>query len=129
MLHFGLSKLAVIASVCLLEISATLAHAGTIGAVERVDTCSVYENSGKHYHVQAIITDGSDLNYATRSYGYDGNSKYIVIFWTEGQATVIKIGYLVWPPYDTQPAHGNDQEGRPWKIYEYGGLDQPCRYD
>src|SRR6516162_3036353 len=83
-------------------------------ASERVDVCAKYVNTGKTYHVQAINTDGGELNSATSSFNYESWSHYIVIFWAQDQATVIKMDCCY-----TEPTSwgwtGSDQEARQWE--------------
>lgn len=92
-------------------IASDSAHAGS-----QIDACLTYVNSGKHYHVQAISTDGSELNSATNSFSnYSMFSKYVVVFWGQNQVTVIKMqGFYLEPSFI--PSQGIDQEGRLWTV-------------
>ena len=79
----------------------------------------------KKYTVNVTFMSGMELNQATTSYDYSTYSIYAIIFWGEGQATVIKLksylmcGYEVTcncvqnSIYDLQ---GHDQDGDKWNI-------------
>jgi hypothetical protein len=79
----------------------------------------------KKYTVEVTFMTGYELNQATRSYDYNSYSVYAIIFWGEGQASVIKLksyllcGYEVTCDcidnsiYDLQ---GYDQDGDKWNI-------------
>jgi hypothetical protein len=79
----------------------------------------------KKYTVDVTFISGSELNEATNSYKYSSYSVYAVIFWGEGQASVIKISnYLscgskvdkncITNTYGD--IKGKDQDGDEWKI-------------
>jgi len=79
----------------------------------------------KSYTVNVIFITGSELNTATKTYNYSDYSVYGVIFWGEGQATVIKIStYLgCGDIVDEQCINGSilnltgtDQDGDEWEI-------------
>ena len=82
-------------------------------AEERMEVCAEYTASGKKYKVDAVEMTGSELNSATNRLSYDYTSTYIVIFWSEHEASVINVG-----PYPAYMfgATGTDQEGRKWRI-------------
>lgn len=79
----------------------------------------------KKYTVEVTFMTGYELNQATTSYDYDMYSVYAIIFWGEGQASVIKLKtYLLCGTevtcdcinnsiYDLQ---GYDQDGDKWNI-------------
>lgn len=85
---------------------------------------SVNHVQSQWYTVEVTFLTGMELNRATRTFGYDGFSKYAVIFWGEGQASVIKIGSMMFCSGDFSrsclPSFGNiegeDQQGDAWEI-------------
>ena len=84
-------------------------------AYEVVDVCATYSNTGKNYAVQGNIYKGSELNSETNSFNYMPLSTYVVIFWSNEQASVIKLDsyYGTLFHYGTS---GQDQRGYPWTI-------------
>lgn len=76
------------------------------------------------YDVEVTFVTGTELNRATRSFDYEGFSKYAVVFWGQGGASVIKISSPMFCSGDfsrsCMPSFGNlegeDQEGRAWEI-------------
>jgi len=87
-------------------------------AYEVVQVCARYLNSNKAYTVEAQVYDGGDLNRRTNSFNYDYFSTYVVIFWAQGQATVIDMGSLIGGTIGPFGARGTDQQGRPWEVRE-----------
>lgn len=79
--------------------------------------CAKYETQtgwSKGYRVDGHYYRGHELNEAARSAAYDIGTSYMVIFWSQGQASVIDIGWTgAFPLYLTE---GTDQEGRKWQI-------------
>lgn len=83
-------------------------------------------NSGRSqwYEVDVTFVTGNELNTATRSYRFAGFDKYAVIFWGEGQATIIKLGgfFVCGMTFERSclPSFGNmrglDQQERSWEI-------------
>lgn len=76
------------------------------------------------YEVDVHFYTGQELNKATKSLDYQTFEKYAVVFWGEGQATIIEIDtFSVCGSKFTSsclnPAgkmEGADQEGRAWEI-------------
>jgi hypothetical protein len=93
--------------------------AGYAKAGERITVCAHYAvqpyGYSKGYEVQATYTDGQELNSATETFNYSAYSKYVVIFWSEGQASVIQLDI---PYLSAIPTTGTDQEGRQWRVAE-----------
>lgn len=60
-----------------------------------VQTCEAkYMTEGgwsKKYTVEVTFLSGTELNTATNSYKYSSYTVYAIIFWSKGQATVIKV--------------------------------------
>ena len=83
-------------------------------AYEVVDVCATYVNTGKKYKVEAKVFSGSELNSKTNSYEYSAFSKYAIIFWAQGQATVIKMDYSY--GISTFGSSGKDKSGYPWSL-------------
>ncbi|MBJ9593684.1 hypothetical protein [Burkholderia seminalis] len=86
-----------------------------VRSAERQQVCAKYETEdgwSKSYQVNAVVASGSELNDATQSINYVSFEKYVVIFWREHQASVIKLDY----PWLTIDNDGTDQEGRKWEV-------------
>lgn len=85
-------------------------------AEERVQICAKYSVDygwSEGYSVEGTIYKGSELNSATSTYNYSAYSTYVAIFWSNTQATIIKMN----SPYVTAiGSEGEDQEGRTWRI-------------
>ncbi len=92
-------------------------------------TCTVkYKTQkgwSKNYTVTVTFLTGSELNEATGTYNYTGFSVYGVIFWSKGQATVIKISSFLSCGSEVSQScitnnilnlNGNDQDGDKWEI-------------
>lgn len=110
-------------AVLLLFITAVLVAIGVppARAEERQQVCAKYETRdgwSEAYKVNAVIATGFELNGATRSMDYDPISKYVVIFWRERQASVIKLDY----PFLTISSRGTDQDDREWDISPAYGM-------
>ena len=86
-------------------------------AYEVLDICATYRNSGKKYKVEGNIYKGSELNKRTNSYKYNGYSTYVVIFWSNEQASVIELDYY-YGSLGYIGVNGKDQQGYPWEIKE-----------
>ena len=86
-------------------------------AYEVVDVCATYSNTGKSYKVQGQIYKGTELNQSTSSFDYSPFSTYVVIFWSQGQASIIELGFFLGglSPFGSS---GTDQRGYEWKIKE-----------
>jgi hypothetical protein len=77
----------------------------------------------KYYLVEATFITGFELNRATGSYDYNSYSTYCVIWWGEGECSVIKLNYASCG-YDAQPycisynssLEGKDQNDTKWYI-------------
>jgi hypothetical protein len=79
----------------------------------------------KLYTVDVTFMTGYEMNQATRTYDYNMYSVYGVIFWGDGQASIIQLSsYLICGTvvtrncidnsiYDLQ---GNDQDGTKWNF-------------
>lgn len=84
--------------------------------VQRSNVCAKYmTRSGwsKGYRVQATITNGSNINKATSTFNYNSFSKYVVIFWGKGRATLIELDL---PYLSAIDQTGKDQQGRKWAV-------------
>ncbi len=89
-------------------------------AYEVKNVCASYQTNyswSNPYQVQAQIYSGQELNRAVGSYSrYDYISHYAVIFWSNGQASVIKLT----DPYVSGmmlfQTRGFDQQGRQWRL-------------
>ncbi len=82
----------------------------------------------KTYRVQATLMSGNELNIATKQYDkYDMFSKYVVIFWAKGQASIIKLDSSLHQFFMSMARgeEGEDQRGTKWKIVS-GNLYPLC---
>jgi hypothetical protein len=79
----------------------------------------------KKYTVEVTFMTGMELNQATSSYDYSSYSIYAIIFWGEGQATVIKLTSYLLCGYEVtgdcidntlSDLQGYDQDGDKWNI-------------
>lgn len=79
----------------------------------------------KLYSVEVIFLTGLELNRATTSIDYNSFSNYAVIFWAEGEATVIEIDSLLFCGVEFEcdclenqifDLEGQDQDGDKWII-------------
>ena len=83
-------------------------------SAETKKVCATYKNSNKSYLVDAQILSGMELAKATYNFQYNALSKYVVIFWGQGEASVIELDL----PFDINVfgSTGKDQKGYPWSI-------------
>lgn len=81
-------------------------------AVEKLTVCAK-QGSWKPYLVPATIYTGSELNKATRSFDYTAFSRYVVIFWSQEQATIIELSM---PSLSAIGTPGTDKQGREWIV-------------
>ena len=82
-----------------------------------LDVCATYANTGKSYTVQGNIYSGSELNSKTGSSNYNFTSTYVVIFWSDNQASVIELDYY-YGSLNLMGSSGRDQQGYRWNIKE-----------
>ncbi len=86
-------------------------------AYEVLDVCATYSNTGKSYKVQGQIYKGGELNQRTSSFDYSAFSTYVVIFWSEGQASIIELDFF-FGGLSPLGSSGKDQRGYEWEIKE-----------
>lgn len=85
------------------------------------NVCAKYQTNyswSKTYQVQAQIYTGQELNQATGNpyWGnYDMFSHYAVIWWQQGQASIIKLNFHVAGGILLN-SQGTDQNGRGWQL-------------
>lgn len=105
-MFFNLKKLILIALVTI---------ATSASAYEVLDVCATYKNTGKSYKVEARFYSGNELNQRTKTFNYEAFSNYVVIFWGQGQASVIELDYAIGgiSPFGSE---GKDQNGYKWEI-------------
>ncbi len=90
-------------------------------AYEVKNVCAKYQTNyswSKAYQVQAQIYTGQELNQATGNpyWGnYDMFSHYAVIWWQQGQASIIKLNFHVAGGILLN-SQGTDQNGRGWQL-------------
>ena len=88
-----------------------------VNASERLKVCAEYKNSGKKYFVDATYLTGKELNQATKSRKYTYYSNYVVIFWDQGQASIIELDSLSsLAGISYFGSDGHDQQGYPWEV-------------
>ena len=96
---------------------------------EYTQTCKVkYKRNydwSDYYTVDVHFYSGRELNNATKSFNYDSFSTYAIVFWSNDQATVMKLSSFMGcgsaitqscisnKPWNLE---GEDQEGRNWEI-------------
>lgn len=91
--------------------AATLFSASA-SAVEKLRVCAKQGN-GRSYQVEASLYDGSELNSATKSIRFTSFSKYVVIFWSQNEASIIELNHRY---IGVTGVDGTDQEGRKWEV-------------
>lgn len=101
---------------------------GSINAkCRRIATVKYQQEYGwsKKYTVEVNFMTGMELNKATQSYKYDSYKVYAIIFWGEGQATVIKLTNNLPSGYEVECSlidnitfdlQGYDQDDDKWNI-------------
>lgn len=95
---------------------AALALPSLADASERYVACLKYQTQdgmSKGYKKEVTQYTGSELNNATGTWDYDSFASYVIAFWGEGQATVIKLS---WPTVSAMGTEGVDQAGRTWNV-------------
>lgn len=84
-----------------------------------------YYGWSKNSIVQVIFATGCELSDATKSYIYSSTSVYAVIFWTEGDCSIVKLDNIFYCDYaitcDYLESHecnlsGRDKDGDEWNI-------------
>ena len=79
----------------------------------------------KKYQIEVTFISGSELNDATNSYKFSSSSNYVVIFWEEGKATIIKLSTSLLCGFNIScdcidnsitDFKGYDQDGDLWNI-------------
>ena len=84
-------------------------------AAKQQRACAKYLNTNRAYLVDVTIISGNELNRKTGSYSYGPLDTYAVIFWADGQASVIELDYF-FGSLNIFGNRGYDQQGRPWNI-------------
>jgi hypothetical protein len=88
------------------------------GSGDRETVCAKYETEAgwsQGYSVQATIIRGSELNRRTGTLDYAPYSTYAVIFWAQGEASMLELQYYS----GALSAYGLDavdQRGRKWHV-------------
>lgn len=88
-------------------------------SLNQTDVCVKYETrSGwsKGYAVQGHLRSGTELNRATNSFRFKSHSDYVVVFWGEGQATILQLPAFSSGRVPIYERRVKDQEGRNWRI-------------
>jgi hypothetical protein len=105
------AKTCVVSVLALSSFFTAAAHAMS----HREHVCAKYESTGRAYQLDALVESGSDLNTATHTFDYDAFETYDVIFWAQGQASVIKLEYA-FGNISPIGSDGTDQQGNRWNI-------------
>lgn len=92
----------------LLTVAFAAAHAS-----EHVHVCA-RDQGGKMYSVEAELITGQELIQRTNNLSYQSFSKYVAIFWTAQQVTLINVGGI--GDLGPIPLSGTDQQGRQWQV-------------
>ncbi len=79
---------------------------------EKLTVCAKQGN-GQAYKVEATLTTGAELNTETKTLNYVGFKKYVVIFWTPKEVSIIELDF---PYVSALGTSGTDQQGRPWDV-------------
>lgn len=83
-------------------------------AYEVLEACATYVGTGKSYEIDVNIYDGRELNERTSSYDYNSYDNYVVIFWSNDEASVIELDSSF---CNTDfSCDGVDQRGYKWEI-------------
>lgn len=93
-------------------------HTATLNTQNQIPLCVKYQKQygwSKGYSVDVNVIKGSTLNRKTGTYDYDSYATYAVIFWSNDQASVIKLNYYS-GSFTATGTHGVDQQGRQWKL-------------
>lgn len=100
----------------------------TAYAKVRLPITLIYESTGRDYTVEATFMTGMELERATRDWGrWDGLGNYAIIFWDQGQVTIIKLNELIIGGLEMRyenlrlytmgfPLTGSDQRDHRWRI-------------
>jgi hypothetical protein len=100
----------------------TVLACGHAAAATRADACVKYEKEdgwSKAYAVEATVIEGSELNQKVGSYTrFKSYSTYAVIFWGEGEATIMQLPAMSMGSLPMFEQKVEDQEGRQWKVKE-----------
>jgi len=99
----------------------------SIGACRRIATVKYQQQYGwsKKYTVEVTFLTGLELNQATGTYNYRSSSVYAVIFWDQGEATVIRLSSVLLCGYEVDcecidntimDLQGYDQDDDKWNI-------------
>ena len=88
---------------------------GYANAATRTKACVKYLNTNKAYNVEVTLISGQELNQKTRTLNYDCFSTYAVIFWSNSNATLIKLNYFI-GSLNMFGNRGVDQRGYPWSV-------------
>lgn len=71
----------------------------------------------------AKVYKGSELNQATRTYNYNAYDTYVLIWWDEGEVSIIHLDFSIVSLYNNE---GKDQLGRKWSIDKRQSPDSYC---
>ena len=80
--------------------------------------CVKYKRSSgwsNGYQINATVIKGSERNKATHTFNYNTYSTYVVIFWDQGEASILELDYY----YGSISVYGHaatDQQGRQWQV-------------
>lgn len=100
--------------VLLAALFSTAIVSAAAGATQQLG-CALYLNTNRAYKVDITLLSGSELNQSTGGLSYNALANYAVIFWADGQATVIELEFF-FGSLNEIGTRGVDQYGRPWHV-------------
>ena len=86
----------------------------------RQQICARYQTRAGWSHgylVDGTLISGRELNQRTGTYDYNWYATYVVIFWAQGQASVIELTYF-FGQLGPMFTPGTDRAGRQWEVAE-----------
>jgi hypothetical protein len=106
----------------ILAVALMLLTPSAVFSAERAEACLKYETEygwSKGYTVTATVLDGFELNEKVGSLSrFKSFSTYAVVFWGEGQATILELPALSMGSLPMFEQEVDDQQGRRWKVKE-----------
>ena len=124
----GIRRIFLLVSLCACSFAGCLRYPANYGypgyseysasKVQKLQLCVKYEaqygwSSG--YSVQANVMNGSILNQKTGTFNYNALSTYVVVFWDQGEASIIELSYF-FGSFSVVGIEGTDQYGRKWQV-------------
>lgn len=108
----------------LLSVAALAAVTFPAFAADKAEICAKYRSNfkwSKGYAVTAAIASASEMAQHDRSVDYNYANKYVVIFWSQDEATVIEMDGPFFGP-TVFASKGTDKTGKLWEISASSGM-------